>query len=298
MTKKKMIRLFFIFFIIQAIVSIGIDYKLNIGIHPETGRFSVWNTPHPMTIQDLIIEEFQPDQYIREEGLPKEIYGSARLYSFFERYFGENAFNTFSLLRMILIVDLLLIFIALIVRNNLARIPKKRQVVFEMVHTFFEDLTSETLGKRFAHFTPYVLTIFIFIWTCNIIGIVPIPGFMEPTRNLNVPLGMGIMVVAVVHYMAIKNKGLFPYLKGFTEPFFPMAPINIVGEMSKTISISFRLYGNILGGAIILIVISSLVRFIMIPVGLSLFFGVFIGTIQAFVFTMLAISYIAVELYE
>jgi len=121
---------------------------------------------------------------------------------------------------------------------------------------------------------------------------------MEPTRNLNVPLGMGLMAVSIVHYMAIKNKGIGPYLKGFTEPFFPMAPINIVGEFSKAISISFRLFGNILGGAIILIVISSLVRFILLPVGLSLFFGIFIGTIQAFVFTMLAISYIAVELYE
>ena len=298
MFKNKMFRLFFIFFIIQAIISIGINYKLNIGRHPETGRFAIWNTPHPMTIQDLIIEEFQPDQHIRELGLTPKIYGSESLYRFFERFFGDNAIGTFNLLRMILILNIVLLTIAFLVRKNLARIPKQGQIIFEMIHSFFEELTVESLGKRYMNFTPYVLTIFLFIWSANLIGFIPIPGFMEPTRNLNVPLGMGIMVVAVVHYMAIKNKGILPYLKGFTEPFFPMAPINVVGEMSKAISISFRLYGNILGGAIIITVISSLVRFIIVPVGLSLFFGVFIGTIQAFVFTMLAISYIAVEIHE
>jgi F-type H+-transporting ATPase subunit a len=251
-----------------------------------------------MTIQDRIIEEFQPDQYVKEQGITPKIYGSEKLYQFFENIFGNQAINTFSLLRMLLILNITLLVLALLLNKKLTLIPKKGQVLFEMIHSFFYELTSETLGKKFANFTPYVLTIFIFIWSCNIIGVIPIPGFMEPTRNLNVPLGMGLMAVSIVHYMAIKNKGIGPYLKGFTEPFFPMAPINIVGEFSKAISISFRLFGNILGGAIILIVISSLVRFILLPVGLSLFFGIFIGTIQAFVFTMLAISYIAVELYE
>jgi F-type H+-transporting ATPase subunit a len=71
-----------------------------------------------------------------------------------------------------------------------------------------------------------------------------------------------------------------------------------VGEVSKVVSISFRLFGNILGGAIIILVVSSLVKFVMLPVGLNLFFGVFVGTIQAFVFTMLALTYIGVELGE
>jgi F-type H+-transporting ATPase subunit a len=298
MMKNKMVRLFFIFFIVQAILSIGLDYRLNIGINPDTGKFSLWHTSHPMTIQDRIIEEFQPAQYHADKGITPKIYGSEKLYSFFHRFFKNNTFSAFQLLRMLLIMNIVLIALALLLKKHLTRIPKQGQVLFEMIHSFFENLTTETLGQRYSNFTPYVLTIFIFIWAANLIGIIPIPGFMEPTRNLNVPLGLGIMAVSVVHYMSIKNKGIFPYLKGFTEPFFPMAPINVVGEFSKTISISFRLFGNILGGAIILIVISSLVRFILIPVGLSLFFGVFIGTIQAFVFTMLAISYIAVEIHE
>ena len=298
MDKKRLIRLFFIFFLIQVILSIGLDYRLNIGVNPDTGDFSVWHTEHPMTIQDRIIEEFQPDEYYRSKDKPLKIYGSKRLFDFFYKIFRNNTLNAFSLIRMILIVDLILILIAFMIKRYLRPIPSKRQIIFEMIYSFFEDLTKETLGKEKSHFTPYVLTIFIFIWSSNFIGIIPIPGFMEPTRNINVPLGLGLLVVAVVHYMSIKHKGPVKYLKGFTEPFFPLAPINIVGEFSKAISISFRLFGNVLGGAIILLVISSLIRFIILPVGLNLFFGVFIGTIQAFVFTMLAISYIAVEIFD
>ena len=72
----------------------------------------------------------------------------------------------------------------------------------------------------------------------------------------------------------------------------------MVGELSKAVSISFRLFGNILGGSIIILVVSSLVKFIILPVGLSLFFGMFVGTIQAFVFTMLALTYIGAEIAE
>ncbi len=298
MDKKRIVRLFIVFFVIQVILSFGIDYRLNIGRDQETGKIALSHTKHPLTIQDRIMEEFQPDEYMRENDITPKIYGSQKLYKYFTILSKDNAFNAFSLLRMLLIINIILITFAFFVRKGLSFLPSKRQVMFEMFYSFFEDLTVETLGKNKVHFTPYVLTIFLFIWSCNFFGIIPIPGFLEPTRNINVPLGMGIMVVLVVHYMSIKHKGIVNYLKGFTEPFFPLAPINIVGEFSKAISISFRLFGNVLGGAIILLVISSLVRFIIVPVGLNLFFGVFIGTIQAFVFTMLAISYIAVEIFD
>ena len=128
------------------------------------------------------------------------------------------------------------------------------------------------------------------------IGMIPIPGITEPTRNLNVPLGMGIMVVFMVHFTSIRTKGFLKWLKGFAEPLPPLAPLNMVGEVSKAVSISFRLFGNILGGSIIILVVSSLVKFVLLPIGLNMFFGIFVGTIQAFVFTMLALTYIGVEI--
>ena len=298
MTKKKFFRILLLFAVVQAIFSLGIDYTFNIGKHPETGSFTVWHSEHPMTIQDRIMEEFQPDEYFAAKDAELTIYGSESLYNFFAIFFGDKTIYAFTLLRMILIVDLFLLAIIYLTRKSMKLIPSKIQLVVEMMYSFFEGLTVETLGKDKINFTAYILTIFIFIWTCNLIGFIPIPGFMEPTRNINVPLGMGILALAVVHFMSIKHKGIVRYLKDYTEPFLPMAPINLVGEASKGISISFRLFGNILGGAIILLVISSLVRFVILPVGLTMFFGLFIGTLQAFVFTMLAMSYIAVEIFD
>ncbi|MCK4695664.1 MAG: F0F1 ATP synthase subunit A, partial [Candidatus Cloacimonetes bacterium] len=200
---------------------------------------------------------------------------------------------------MLLIVDLILLLMALYIRRRLLSRPSKPQILFEMIYTALEEFVVETLGKQRANYAPYIVTLFIFIWTCNMIGLVPIPGFMEPTRNLNVPLGLGIFAVIIVHITAIKVKGVWGHLKNYVNFVKnPLFLLDIVSELSKVVSISFRLFGNILGGAIIILVVSSLVSFVVIPVGLSLFFGIFIGTIQAFVFTMLALTYIGVEISE
>ncbi len=273
---------------------IGVDKEGKFG---EKGKFVITHQQTEFDLQQKISEEFQIDDYVKEHGHEKVILGSEHLYNFFAK-FTKTPIGTYKLLKMLLILDIILLLIAVLVKKSLFDRPSKPQILFEMIYTFFEDFVGETLGKDRLHFTPYVVTIFIFIWSCNMIGLVPIPGFMEPTRNLNVPLGMGILAVGVVHFMAIKVKGLWPYLKGYAEPLPFLAPLNFIGEIAKAVSIAFRLFGNILGGAIIILVVSSLVKFIILPVGLGLFFGVFVGTVQAFVFTMLALTYIGVEINE
>ncbi|MEA3475487.1 MAG: F0F1 ATP synthase subunit A [Candidatus Cloacimonadota bacterium] len=271
---KKILVIFVILFVVELALSFGIKYQLRVGFN-EQRKFSIQCIKKEESIQEQIHKEFQSDKIIK--------------------VFGRFPIN-WNVIRVIIAVDLILILIAFFVRRNMKLVPSKVQSIAEMVYSFFIDLVTETLGEDKAYFTPYIITIFLFIFTCNIIGIIPIPGNMEPTRNLNVPLGMGLMVILVVHFSAIKEKGFKKYLKSYTEPFFFMAPLNLVGEVAKGISISFRLFGNILGGAIIILVISNLIRFILIPIGLSIFFGLFIGTIQAFVFTMLALSYTAVAI--
>lgn len=299
--KKKFLKILIVFFVIEIIILLisgNLNKELHIGFD-DSGKFVIKNIEKPFDLQKKILEDFQPDQYLKEEGGKPLIYGSAKLYNFFKNAFGENtALGSFRLLRMLLIVDLVLIFLAILIRKKLFERPSKPQILFELIYTVFEEFVGDTLGKKNLHFTPYIVTLFIFIWTCNMIGLIPIPGFMEPTRNLNVPLGLGFMAVGLVHFMAIKTKGIGKYLKGYAEPLALLAPLNIVGELSKAVSISFRLFGNILGGSIIILVVSSLVKFIILPVGLSLFFGMFVGTIQAFVFTMLALTYIGVEIAE
>jgi F-type H+-transporting ATPase subunit a len=113
---------------------------------------------------------------------------------------------------------------------------------------------------------------------------------------LNTPLGLGILGFVVAHYTGIKYKGWKGYLSAYFEPIAFMFPLNIISELAKVVSISFRLYGNIIGGSIIIIVVSSLVYNLVLPPLLNGFFGLFVGAIQAFVFTMLTLVYISVQI--
>jgi F-type H+-transporting ATPase subunit a len=213
-----------------------------------------------------------------------------------------------------LIIDGLLIWIALKVRKTMKEVPDKLQNVVELYIESFDNLTIETLEeKKLARkYFPLISTLFIFILLSNWLGIIPsfwqliqwknAPHFFqifvveEPTRDLNTTLGLGIISFFVVHFSAIKIKGLGEYIKEYFEPIFVMAPLNVIGELAKVVSHSFRLFGNIMGGAVIIIVVSSLVRFIALPILLNGFFGIFVGAVQAFVFAMLALTYIAVAI--
>jgi F-type H+-transporting ATPase subunit a len=307
MAKKKspMLKIILIFFIVEVVlVFLSGNFSKQLEIGFEHGKFRIRHVETEYNLQEKITEEFQIDEYYSQHGKTPEIYGSKKLYNLFKflSKFGTVPFTpmgTFQLLRMILIVDIVLLLMALFIRKSLARRPAKSQIIFELVYTSLEEFVTETLGKDKVNYTPYIVTLFIFIWVCNMIGMIPIPGFMEPTRNLNVPLGLGFMVVIVVHFTAIKMKGAWKHIQNYINPVKnPLCLLDIVGEASKVVSISFRLFGNILGGAIIILVVSSLVSFVVLPIGLTLFFGVFVGTIQAFVFTMLALTYIGVEIAE
>lgn len=185
-----------------------------------------------------------------------------------------------------------LIVVALIVRSRIKELPGPTQRLAELYVSAMDNLTSETLETRNRTYFPMVATLFVFLILCNWWGI--IPGFEEPTKDLNTPLGLGIMGFFLTHRAAIKTKGIGAYLKEYTHPFIIMVPLNIVGELAKVVSISFRLFGNIMGGAIIIAVVSWMVYSLVLPPFLYAFFGMFVGTVQAFVFTMLTITYIAV----
>jgi F-type H+-transporting ATPase subunit a len=301
MKKGSLKRVFLLFFVIEAILLIlsgGLTKKLQIGF--ENGKFVARHVEAPVVLQEKITEEFQPDEYLKESEEQGELMGSEAIYNFFAKVFGKNnAIKSFMLIRMLLIVDFLMILIAYLTKKLLFDRPSKPQVLFEMMYSFFEEFVNDTLGVKYSYYTPYILTIFLFIWVSNMVGMIPIPGFMEPTRNLNVPLGIGIIAILVVHGTAIKVKGVWGHFRNYLNPIEnPLFLLDIVGEISKVVSISFRLFGNILGGAIIILVVSSLVKYLLFPVGLNLFFGIFVGTIQAFVFTMLALTYIGVEIAE
>ncbi len=212
--------------------------------------------------------------------------------------FGDNPFwsvNKASFI-MMMIVDIFLVTMAFLATRKLTAVPSRLQSVFELLVDMFKDITTQSLGENGMRHLPMLGSLFMFLWISNCIGTVPFT--VEPSRDLNVTVGHMLVVIFVVHFEAIRVKGLGTYIKGYFEPFPIMAPLNFISEISSGVSLAFRLFGNILGGAIIVMVISYLFKYTIVMVGLNLFFSLFVGTIQAFVFTMLSMTYIAVAIAD
>ena len=210
------------------------------------------------------------------------------------KLFGLNlVFNTETILMAWIVMATLILF-GFLATKNIGFLPNPFQVVGEFLVSAFYSLTKDALDEEMCRkYFPLICALFMFLLLSNWLGI--IPKLSEPTKDLNTPLGLGIMGFFIAHYAGIKTKGFKKYAKEYFEPIFFMAPLNVIGELAKVISISFRLYGNIIGGAIIILVVSHLIYSLVLPPLLICFFSLFIGTIQAFVFTMLTLVYISVQ---
>ena len=168
---------------------------------------------------------------------------------------------------------------------------------------FFMDMVTQATPFVFGHFV-FITTIFCFILSCNIVSI--IPWMEEPTTDLNTTLALGLAAFFYTQAYAIKAGGLWNYIKSYFDPFFLMLPLNVVGKIATIVSISFRLFGNIFGGSIISTIYFSAIsgnlalELIGLVSGLNilltLFFVLFEGFLQAFVFAMLALTYLAIAL--
>lgn len=318
---------------------------------------------------------------------------------------------------MSIVVVALLSLIAWLGTRRLRMVPGRGQALLELIVSAFRDLVYSTMGpKDGRRYLPLVGTIFLFVFTSNMAGLVPmadivhelsgetdvyvpigehslvIPSLQEPTRNVNTPWGLGIMVFFIMHIAAVARKGparyfdeyFTPHLGTFTWPLqnpvwrflgaltlaavwgglawlmamlaglsdqgflgtepqtimtvkgpetLPlrhtywmvslavalvallwclirlsheprkvgvpnvlMFPLNVIGKFAEILSMSFRLFGNIFGGAVIIALLGGMTLQIILPIGLQMFMGIFVGTIQAFVFAMLAMTYITVEI--
>jgi F-type H+-transporting ATPase subunit a len=202
--------------------------------------------------------------------------------------------------------------------RRLQRVPGRGQLAVELVVGTFDELVSGSLELETTaqnrKFFPLIATLFLFLLLSNFMGFLPVPYAEEPTGDINCTLALGTMGFLIAMTCGIKAKGIGGYVEELLGPMWTQEgagtgamiagklsalfffPLNVIGELSKIVSISFRLFGNIIGGAIILTVVSSLVYNIFVPIGLNLFFVFFVGTIQAFVFTMLTLTYIAVAI--
>lgn len=209
-------------------------------------------------------------------------------------FWGHSITINLEVILMTWIVFALLIIIGLFASNKKSILPRPIQALGELIVSLLYELTEDALGKDLAKtYAPLICALFMFLLLSNWLGI--IPHLEEPTKDLNTTLGLGIMGFVIAHYAGIKSKGFKAYIKEYFQPIFFMMPLNLIGELAKIVSISFRLFGNIMGGSIIILVVSYLTYSVVLPPFLYAFFGLFVGTIQAFVFTMLTVVYISVQ---
>lgn len=182
----------------------------------------------------------------------------------------------------------IVIFLAVLATRSVELRPRGWQNFLEMAMVAFLDQIEASMGPKGKSLAPLIITLFLFLLVGNELGLVP--GFTSPTNDINTPLGLALMIVLMVHVLGVKNKG-FRYIKHFFEPYKIFVIINIVEELAKPITLSFRLFGNILAGEVLLIILGMLVPYFVPTLWLA--FSVFVGIVQAFIFTMLSISYLS-----
>lgn len=210
----------------------------------------------------------------------------------------------------ILAVTVLLLILARVATKNLTKRPGRFQVVVEKLVGMLYNLVEETMGKHNLRFAPYIGTLFLTSIFSTLIGMTQI--FRSATADLSVTLAWALVTTGLVWYWNIKNFGFGSWLKGFTEPIVVMTPMNIVSEIAQPVSMAFRHFGNVVGGnvltALIYTALAGLSNMALgwisaeiamlpifqigIPAFLSIYFDLFSGFVQAFVFSLLTMVYV------
>ena len=182
-------------------------------------------------------------------------------------------------------------------------VPGKLQLIWEVLVEQVSELADSAIGPEGYRFVPLGVTLFLFILICNWLDFLPTslrPGisgaiFPAPTSDVNLPLAMVAFVIIWVHVESFKARGFKGYFKHYTKPFFALTPINVIEEITKPITMTFRLFGNIFSGVLMVTVIVTLIPPYLSWIGLVVwkpFDELFIGAIQAFIFALLTIMYL------
>jgi len=190
----------------------------------------------------------------------------------------------------------IVIILAFVSTRKLSIIPGKVQTFVEMIMEFVESIPKNEMGKEGLKHIPLIASLFFFILVANLEGqfpwrLLPLPGEMaSPTNDINTTAGLAILVSFYYIGAGLFEKG-FGYFKHYMQPMWFMFPFNLLEDFTRPLSLSLRLFGNILAGELIILILISLVP-VMAPVPMMLF-ELFIAFIQAYIFTVLATSYIS-----
>ena len=168
-------------------------------------------------------------------------------------------------------------------RNLSVENPGRRQVAVEAGVKFLNDFFSETLGEKGKDYIPYLATVIIYIGIANLIGLL---GFKPPTKDMNVTVALALMSIILIEGAGIRARGGVGFSKSLAAPTPVMTPMNILEIAIRPTSLCMRLFGNVLGAFVIMELIKLVVP-VFVPAVFSLYFDLFDGLIQTYVFVFL-----------
>ena len=200
---------------------------------------------------------------------------------------------------------IILITASLLLTRRLGLVPRRSQVFLEMAVEFLNKFSNEQFGKYAKHIGPYMGSLFLFLLTANIIGVITpvgvsiagrhfIPPFMirPPTRDINVTAALAVISILLVIVCGFTARGFRGWFKNLLHPLPMMLPFNIMEYGTRLISLALRLFGNILGGFVLMSLIEELFPLVL-PMALAVYFDFFDGAIQAMIFVFLTSLYIS-----
>ena len=194
---------------------------------------------------------------------------------------------------------LLLLGLGYLASRSVSLVPTGAQNVFELIVGSLEEFMVEITGEEGRAFFPFIGTLFLFILFCNLMGLVP--GFFSATANINTPLSMALCTFIFTHYLGVKYHGV-KYIKHFLGPIPWLAPlffpIEVIGHIARVLSLTLRLFGNIMGEDLVIAILLLLAGKFIAPVVLMSSLAVFTSTVQAFIFTLLSMMYFAGSMEE
>lgn len=214
-----------------------------------------------------------------------------------------------------LVMALALIFFAWVGASYRSAYQTRRQVVLEGVVNYIADLATSTLGPKGEPFVPFFIALFVFIFLLNQFGTLPFKAFGlpfggSPTADINTTLSLALLVIVITWVAGMRMTG-FARVSHLVKPFWWLFPINCLEEfLTRPLTLAARLFFNIFVGELLFVIITSIIlaKVTIGPINLSLavtvvpffiqFFNFFVGTVQAFVFTLLGIVYLALSISD
>ena len=186
------------------------------------------------------------------------------------------------------IMAFMLILAICMTRNLKVQNPGKRQVILETAVCGLQNMVKGIIGEEGAGYVPYLVTVIVYIGISNIIGLF---GMKPPTKDLNVTGALAIMSIILIEYSGIHAKGVKRWAKSFAEPVAVVAPLNVLEIFIRPLSLCMRLFGNVLGAFVVMELLKIIMPAIL-PIPFSLYFDIFDGLIQAYVFVFLTSLFI------